>query len=255
MAIGVSDTEEATVREQLQGTFAQYLDANGSLDADGVGSILYVAEALNVDNNSKLIVDSKRSFTTYANDSAQKATGAYGDKIDNNDVYIGENSALALGEAAALTATYNNAPRAALDFDKNGASLYAEKNAKILLVGSDFSIHSDIHLFSDNDGNGIMINGNNGQPLSNLAEHYDTFVKGLPEFFRWYDVRFDPQNTILEPDYLVLKDISGYTGIDKICEFIQSVCLEQKFLSEFPVDYITNILSAHNCCWKESAPG
>ena len=161
MAIGVSDTEEATVREQLQGTFAQYLDANGSLDADGVGSILYVAEALNVDNNSKLIVDSKRSFTTYANDSAQKATGAYGDKIDNNDVYIGENSALALGEAAALTATYNNAPRAALDFDKNGASLYAEKNAKILLVGSDFSIHSDIHLFSDNDGNGIMINGNN----------------------------------------------------------------------------------------------
>ena len=82
---------------------------------------------------------------------------------------------------------------------------------------------------------------------------YDTFVKGLPEFFRWYDVRFDPQNTILEPDYLVLKDISGYTGIDKIYEFIQSVCLEEKFLSEFPVDYITNILSAHNCCWKESA--
>ena len=50
-----------------------------------------------------------------------------------------------------------------------------------------------------------------------------------------------------------VKDISGYTGIDKIYEFIQSVCLEQKFLSEFPVDYITNILSAHNCCWKESA--
>ena len=161
MAIGVSDTEEATVREQLQSTFAQYLDANGSLDADGVGSILYVAEALDVDAGSKLIVDSKRSFTSFANDSAQTATGAYGNKIDQNDVYIGENSALALGEAAALTATYGNAPRAALDFDKAGASLYAEKNAKILLVGSDFSIHSDIHLFSDNDGNGIMINGNN----------------------------------------------------------------------------------------------
>ena len=163
MAIGVSDTEEATVREQLQGTFAQYLDANGSLDADGVGSILYVAKALDVDSTSKLIVDSKRSFTSFANDNAQTATGAYGDKIENNDVYIGENSALALGEAAALTATYSNAPRAALHFDKNDASLYAEKNAKILLVGSDFSIHSNIHLFSDNDtdDNGIMINGNN----------------------------------------------------------------------------------------------
>ena len=163
MAIGVSDTQEATVREQLQSTFAQYLDANGSLDADGVGSVLYVAEALNVNNGSKLIVDSKRSFTTYANDLAQTATGAYGHKIATNDVYIGENSALALGEAAALTATYNNAPRAALHFNKNDASLYAEKNAKILLVGSDFSIHSNIHLFSDNDtdDNGIMINGNN----------------------------------------------------------------------------------------------
>ena len=161
MAIGVSDTQEATVREQLQSTFAQYLDANGSLDADGVGSVLYVAEALNVNNGSKLIVDSKRRFTTYANDLAQTATGAYGHKIATNDVYIGENSALALGEAAALTATYNNAPRAALHFNKNDASLYAEKNAKILLVGSDFSIHSNIHLFSDNDGNGIMINGNN----------------------------------------------------------------------------------------------
>ena len=163
MAIGVSDTEEATVREQLQSTFAQYLDANGSLDADGVGSILYVAKALDVDSTSKLIVDSKRSFTSYTNDSAQTSTGAYGDKIADNDVYIGENSALALGEAAALTATYNNAPRAALHFDKTDASLYAEKNAKILLVGSDFSIHSDIHLFSDNDtdDNGIMINGNN----------------------------------------------------------------------------------------------
>ena len=125
MAIGVSDTEEATVREQLQSTFAQYLDANGSLDADGVGSVLYVAEALNVNNGSKLIVDSKRSFTTYANDLAQTATGAYGNKIASNDVYIGENSALALGEAAALNATYGNAPRAALDFDKAGASTMA----------------------------------------------------------------------------------------------------------------------------------
>ena len=163
MAIGVSDTEEATVREQLQGTFAQYLDANGSLDADGAGSILYVAKALDVDSTSKLIVDSKRSFTTYANDRAQTATGAYGYKINHNDVYIGENSALALGEAAALTATDGTNPRAALHFNKNDASLYAEKNAKILLVGSDFSIHSNIHLFSDNDtdDNGIMINGNN----------------------------------------------------------------------------------------------
>ena len=160
MAIGVNDTEEATVQEQLQSTFAQYLDANGSLSADGVGSILYVADALDVNDGSKLIVDAKRRFTTFNEDSAATAANSYGDIIRKNDVYIGENSALAIGEDAALYATNANAPRAALDFNKSGASLYAEKNAKILLVGSDFSIHSNIHLFSDNDG-GIMINGNN----------------------------------------------------------------------------------------------
>ena len=26
---------------------------------------------------------------------------------------------------------------------------------------------------------------------------YDTFVKGIPEFFKWYDIQFEPQNTIL----------------------------------------------------------
>lgn len=59
---------------------------------------------------------------------------------------------------------------------------------------------------------------------------YDTFVKGIPEFFKWYDIRFEPQNTILNLDYPVLKDISKYTGIDRIFEFINSIYLEQKFL-------------------------
>ena len=37
---------------------------------------------------------------------------------------------------------------------------------------------------------------------------YDTFVKGIPEFFKSYVIRFKPQNTILNLDYPVLKDIS-----------------------------------------------
>lgn len=81
---------------------------------------------------------------------------------------------------------------------------------------------------------------------------YDTFVKGIPEFFKWYDIRFEPQNTILNPDYPVLKDISEYTGIDRIFEFIKSVCLEQKFLKLFPAGYVTSILSKNDRNWKES---
>lgn len=81
---------------------------------------------------------------------------------------------------------------------------------------------------------------------------YDTFVKGIPEFFKWYDVQFEPQNTILTLDYPLLKDISEYTGIDKIFEFIKAIGLEQKFLKLFPAGYVINILSKNNRNWQES---
>lgn len=81
---------------------------------------------------------------------------------------------------------------------------------------------------------------------------YDTFVKGLPEFFKWYDIRFEPQNTILTLDYPVLKDISAFTGIDKIYEFIKCISLEQKFLNLFPEDCVISILSKYNKRWKEA---
>ncbi len=79
---------------------------------------------------------------------------------------------------------------------------------------------------------------------------YDTFIKGIPEFFKWYDIRFEPQNTILCLDYPILKDISAHTGIDQIYEFVKSICLEQKFLKLFPTGYIINILSKNNRNWK-----
>ena len=81
---------------------------------------------------------------------------------------------------------------------------------------------------------------------------YDTFVKGIPDFFKWYDVQFEPQNTILTLDYPLLKDISEYTGIDKIFEFIKAIGLEQKFLKLFPAGYVINILSKDNRNWQES---
>lgn len=81
---------------------------------------------------------------------------------------------------------------------------------------------------------------------------YDTFVKGIPEFFKWYDIQFEPQNTILTLDYPILKDISEYTGIDKIFEFIKAIGLEQKFLKLFPAGYVINILSKDNRNWQES---
>lgn len=62
----------------------------------------------------------------------------------------------------------------------------------------------------------------------------DTVLKGLPEFFQWYDTEFAPQNTILVLDYPVLRDLSSYTGVDRIYEYLLCVSMEQKFLKAFP---------------------
>lgn len=71
----------------------------------------------------------------------------------------------------------------------------------------------------------------------------ETFSRGLPAFFQNYNIRFAPQDTILTLDYPVLKDISAYTGIDKIYAFILCISLEQRFLHLFPEEYVIHALS------------
>ena len=80
---------------------------------------------------------------------------------------------------------------------------------------------------------------------------YDTFIKGLPAFFKWYDVRFDPQNTILTLDYPVLKDLSKYSGIDRIYEYVDCIRLEQNFLKRFPEGYVTDVLRRYDFDYQE----
>lgn len=79
---------------------------------------------------------------------------------------------------------------------------------------------------------------------------YDTVVKGLPEFFKWYDCKYDPQNTILTLDYPILMDISEQTGIDKIYDFLICIQLEQIFLNKFPPEYVMEILSKYDKQYK-----
>lgn len=79
---------------------------------------------------------------------------------------------------------------------------------------------------------------------------YDTVVKGLPEFFKWYDCKYDPQNTILTLDYPILMDISEHTGIDKIYDFLICIQLEQIFLNKFPPEYVMEILTKYDKQYK-----
>lgn len=82
---------------------------------------------------------------------------------------------------------------------------------------------------------------------------HDTFVTAMPEFFKWYDIRFEPQNTILTLDYPVLSDLSGYTGVDKIYEYICCICLEQRFLHKFSETYVKKLLADYHRGYRDLA--
>lgn len=75
---------------------------------------------------------------------------------------------------------------------------------------------------------------------------YDTASKGLPEFFKWYDYRFEPQNTILTLDYPIITDLSAYTGIDRIYEYILCIRLEQRFLKKYPQQFVMDVLEKYS---------
>ena len=79
----------------------------------------------------------------------------------------------------------------------------------------------------------------------------DTFLKGLPEFFRWYEHKFCPQDTIITLDYPVLKDLSDDTGIDKIYEFLMCMQWEQTFFKGFPAGCVVRILERYSSEWKD----
>ncbi len=79
---------------------------------------------------------------------------------------------------------------------------------------------------------------------------HDTFVKELPEFFQRYDVRLEPQDTVVTLDYPVLLDLSGYTGIDKIYKFIVCIGQEQRALRSLPRKEVIRILTEHDRAYR-----
>lgn len=96
---------------------------------------------------------------------------------------------------------------------------------------------------------------------NHLMEHFnhfdnrclmDTVAHGLPEFFKWYDVRFCPQNTILTLDYPILRDLTKMSGIDRIHEYINCICIEQYFLHQLSTEYVISTIKKDNPYYKDA---
>ncbi len=88
------------------------------------------------------------------------------------------------------------------------------------------------------------------QAYGNRA-YYETVVKGIPEFFRWYNPSLEPMNHILTMDYPVLEPLHKLEGIDLIYRFLQCVQLEQRFLNKFPEAYIRRLLIRYHSNYEE----
>ena len=170
VGIGVTDTTDQNAIEQLRTTFASYLDGNGSLsNAEGqVGAVVYAAKSLDLNENSKIVVDASRNAQQYHNLMNGKVTNPtqeqtdYVTAVNSNNVYLGANSVLALGQQALAAQTTaadgTKKDRAALHFNDVDASIYTN-GGKVVLVG-DYNVDEDLILFTDTGTNtGVKIVG------------------------------------------------------------------------------------------------
>lgn len=80
---------------------------------------------------------------------------------------------------------------------------------------------------------------------------YDTVQKGIPQFLKWYDIEFCPQNTILSLDYPLLKDYNPLKGADAVYEYIRGIQTEQTFLGAFDRGYVVQVLEKYNLEYRD----
>ena len=74
----------------------------------------------------------------------------------------------------------------------------------------------------------------------------DTVIKAMPEFFKWYDVRFKPDSNVIGLDYPILISMGERKGIDAINFYLQCVMVEQKFLNKLQRNYVSDVLRLYS---------
>lgn len=80
---------------------------------------------------------------------------------------------------------------------------------------------------------------------------YETVVKGMPEFFKYYDAKFHPQERILTLDYPTLRQVDDLQGVDAIYQYLVYIQKEQKFLGTFSEEYVEKALLDYHEDYEE----
>ena len=80
---------------------------------------------------------------------------------------------------------------------------------------------------------------------------YDTVQKGIPQFLKWYDIKFCPQDAIITLDYPLLTDCSSLKGADAVYKYIRAIQTEQLFLGAFDRNYVVSVLEKYNSEYRD----
>ena len=136
VGVGVSDT--ATLRRTFNTGNVKYLDSNGQLNnSDGVKSILYVDQHVSLDSRYRLIADGSTKDLATALSNA-----------GSNNIYIGENSAVAVPVSIAT-----NDAQAAIHINTTDATAKGGTNSRFIIVdGITTQDITSVNLLSDNGG-------------------------------------------------------------------------------------------------------
>lgn len=81
--------------------------------------------------------------------------------------------------------------------------------------------------------------------------YHDTVTKAIPGFFRYYDARFAPQETIITMDYPTICPIMDCSGIDAVEKYIQYISYEQQFMGVLPKEYVQEVLYRYQSGYKK----
>ena len=165
VGLGLTNAELAERIAQFQ--------TNGSLNEGLYGSILYVNGQVNVADGQYIAINGNAN-----NKTVEQINADFGN--NTADLRLGSNTALIISDNAVQAAANSRDTNrdAAIEFNKTGATVYAQTDAAVLLDGTTFSLN-DIKIFDDADGNGVTLTSEDGQGL------YVGTVSGL--FEAWMD--------------------------------------------------------------------
>ncbi len=80
----------------------------------------------------------------------------------------------------------------------------------------------------------------------NHIAYQDTIFRGIPDYFLGYDVEFAPQEDGGSIDYPLCREITGSSGIEFICPYLDRLEEENHFCSQFPAEQINGLLLGYH---------